>query len=441
MTNKKFLTLVLSVVSVLIATAGAPMASDMRVVKATNKLLKMDYVLSDGPAIVMLSVATNGVSVGGANLTAVSGDVNTIVSGDGPHSFTWNLKDTPLGAARKDLKASIKLVCRPLDNPPDYLVVNLAEKTSAPRYMFMETEGDLPGGIASNSAYWTDRIVMRRIHARNIPWVMGCQSFSDRWSASFSGLPHEVTLTNDYWAAVFPFTRGQWAAVTSRTCPGQYKFSERRPVDTVVIERKDTAQENKIPALRGDQSETCRYPHPPHAASLLGLLRARTGLAFDLPGEAMWEYAAKAGTTDEQWGDGSPAVAANLPGRFGGNGGTLDGGQWPDPKTADVSCGTAEVGSYAANRFGLYDLHGNVNELCLDWHENDVRGLGGAINANGDKTLSGAAGEKNVSKGGCLGSGYDGCLSSRRYSVIVGNGGRAEGFRVFIHTIDPRLTK
>lgn len=437
----KKLTFVLALALVGAAFAGVPTVSDVKVVKATNRLLKMDYTLTGGPAVVMLSVTTNGVPVGGANLMAVSGDINTIVSADGRHSFAWHLKDTPLGAGRKDIQASVSLVCRPLDNPPDYLVVNLSEKAQSPRYTFVERAEDLVGGLTANSAYWTDRLVLRRIHARNIPWVMGCEPFSDHRSASASGAPHEVTLTNDYWAAVFQLTRGQWAAVTSRTCPGQYKFSDRRPVDSVFVERADTARVDRAPALRGDLTETYRYPAAPHADSFLGLLRARTGLAFDLPGEAMWEFAAKAGTADEQWGDGSPAVAANLPGRFNGNGGTLDGGVWPDPATADVTCGTAEVGSFAPNGFGLYDLHGNVNELCLDWHEADVSGLNGAVNANGGKTLTGADGAENVSKGGCLGSGFDGCLPSRRYLVNAGSGGRAEGFRVFIHTLDPRLAK
>lgn len=440
--KKISLVMVLSVAAAWAAFAGGvPTVSDMKVVKATNRLLKMDYTLTGGPAIVMLSVTTNGVAVGGANLMAVSGDVNTIVSSDGRHSFAWHLKDTSLGADRKDIQASVSLVCRPLDNPPDYLVVNLSEKAPSPRYTFAESAEDLAGGLTANSAYWTDRLVLRRIHARNIPWVMGCEPFSDRGSASSSGAPHEVTLTNDYWAAVFQLTRGQWSAVTSRPCPGQYRFSDRRPVDSVSVERADTAREDRAPALRGDLTETYRYPAAPHAASFLGLLRARTGLAFDLPGEAMWEFAAKAGTTDEQWGDGSPAIAANLPGRFGGNGGTLDGGAWPDPTTADVTCGTAEVGSSAPNGFGLYDLHGNVNELCLDWYETDIGGLNGAVNVSGDKTLTGADGTKNVSKGGCLGSGFADCLPSRRYSVNVGSGGRAEGFRVFIHTPDPRLAK
>ena len=437
--KKSTLAMLLSMAAAWAAVAGVPTVSDMKVVKSTNRLLKMDYTLTGGPAIVMLSVTTNGVPVGGANLMAVSGDVNTIVSADGRHSFAWRLKDTPLGAERKDIRASVSLVCRPLDNPPDYLVVNLSEKAPSPRYTFAERAEDLAGGLTVNSAYWTDRLVLRRIRARNIPWVMGCEPFSDRGSASAAGAPHEVTLTNDYWAAVFQLTRGQWAAVTSRPCPGQYKFSDRRPVDSVAIERSDTAREDRPSALRGDGTEEFRYPAAPHPASFLGLLRARTGLAFDLPGEAMWEFSAKAGTTDEQWGDGSPALRGNLSARFADNAGLVNG-MWPDPTTSDITCGTAEVGSYAPNGFGLYDMHGNANELCLDWYEKDAQ-TQGSINACGGKTLSGADGTANVSKGGALGTTYDGCLPSRRYSVNVGAGGRAEGFRVFIHSLDPRLAK
>lgn len=437
--KKSYLALILSVASVGAVFAGVPTVTDVQVVRASNRLLRMEYTFAGGPAIVMLSVMTNGVPVDGANLTAVSGDINTIVSSDGRHSFTWHLKDTPLGADQKDLRASVSLVCRPLDNPPDYLVVNLSEKAATPRYLFVEDIDGFSDKIVRDSAYWTDRLVLRRIHARNIPWVMGCEPFSDRGSASASGAPHEVTLTNDYWAAVFQLTRGQWAAVTSRPCPGQYRFSDRRPVDSVFIERADTAREDRAPALRGDMTEAYRYPEVPHPASFLGLLRTRTGLAFDLPGEAMWEFAAKAGTTDEQWGNGTPALRGNLSARFGDNAGLVDG-TWPDPATSDITCGTAEVGSYAPNGFGLYDMHGNANELCLDWYEKDAQ-TQGAINACGGQTLSGADGTANVSKGGALGTTYDGCLPSRRYSVAVGNGGRAEGFRVFIHSLDPRLVK
>lgn len=422
---------------------AAPTLSNVKIVKLNRQVMEMAYTLSDGPAIVMLNVTTNGVSIGGENLASITGSVNTIVSGDTRHSFTWFLKDAPMAVEGIPFDADVKLVCRPLENPPDYMIVNLAENLATPRFTFAERASDLAGGLTNNAAYWTDKLVMKRIRARNIPWTMGCQPFAE--GAMTGGgfgydRPHEVTLTNDYWAAVFQLTRGQWMTLTQRGCPGQYKFSDRRPVDSVRIESTDTGTVTKWPALRGDQTDACRYPSPPHEMSMLGILRTRTGLAFDLPGEAMWEYAARAGTVDEHWGDGTPSHDASLPGRYKDNGGLVNDAA-PDGATAGVECATAEVGTYAPNLFGLYDVHGNGFELCLDWFEIDIGTLNGAINADGGKTLSGKTGEGNVKKGGWIGSGRKDCLASSRFSVAIGSGGRAEVCRLFIHSIDPRLAE
>lgn len=422
--------------------AAFPTVSDVTIVRSNQHAVEMAYTLSDGPAIVMLNVTTNGVSVGSENMAHVSGAINTIVSGNTRHTFKWTIRNTPMSAGGIPFDADIKLVCRPLENPPDYLVVNLAEKSETPRFTFVESVDELAGGLTNNPAYWTDKMVMRRIRARNIPWVMGGQSFSDGWWNRDYEKPHEVTLTNDYWAAVFQFTRGQWEATTTRTCPAQYKTSLRRPVDSTKMELATTADETKIPALRGDMTEEFRFPHPPHPASILGMLRARTGLAFDLPGEAMWEFAARSGTTDEQWGDGSVANGVNLPGRYKDNGGFKEN-ETAAPAGGNVALeyATAAVGSYAANRFGLYDMHGNGMELCLDWYEADIRDLNGAINANGSKTLRGADGVKTTKRGGWIGDDALGCLPWRRATLDIGGGGRAETCRFFIHSLDPRLMK
>ena len=81
--------------------------------------------------------------------------------------------------------------------------------------------------------------------------------------------------------------------------------------------------------------------------SFLNLLRTLTGLIFDLPTEAQWEYACRAGANGP--------VICMISTDTNKNGGSQQMGHKP-------------IGSYAPNVWGVYYMLGNVAEWCLDWH-------------------------------------------------------------------------
>lgn len=179
---------------------------------------------------------------------------------------------------------------------------------------------------------------------------------------------HQVTLTNNYYIGVFEVTQGQWLLIKDTT-PSGYSLEDRavHPVERVAYNTIRNSANSTADA-------THDWPHEPHASSFLGLLHARTGIWFDLPSEAQWEFAARAGHGDTLWGDGSPITNSahdeNL---------DLLGNYWYNGK--DGVRTTAAVGSYAPNSWGLYDMHGNVEEWCLDWAEDNIAT---AVDASGE---------------------------------------------------------
>ena len=167
------------------------------------------------------------------------------------------------------------------------------------------------------------------------------------------------------------------------------------------------------------------WPNDPNPSSFLGLLRTKTGLDFDLPSEAQWEFAARAGNGDTKWGDGSGILNSDadanldLLGRYERNGGkVLNGSSYANPaQSCGAMNGTAIVGSYAPNAWGLYDMHGNVWEWCLDWYEDNISAYGGAVNIDPSaptKTLSGASSTWRVVRGGSWFVAAGGCRPADR---------------------------
>ncbi|HEX3019616.1 MAG TPA: formylglycine-generating enzyme family protein [Chitinispirillaceae bacterium] len=167
---------------------------------------------------------------------------------------------------------------------------------------------------------------------------------------------HEVILTNGYWLFDTPVTQALWEAVMGNN-PSEYK-SPKRPVE--MVSWKDCKEFiTKINEM---------IPH----------------LLLRLPTEAEWEHACRAGSTAATYaGDMKILGGRNAPvldtiAWYGGNSGVdfeLENGyytfDWKEKQYNHIKAGTHPVTQKQPNRWGLFDMIGNVWEWCEDWYEKE----------------------------------------------------------------------
>ena len=233
---------------------------------------------------------------------------------------------------------------------------------------------------------------------------------------------HEVTLTQDYYIGVFECTQRQWELVMGDR-PSFFNntaYYATRPVEQVSYNM-----------IRGTSARAGAgwpsYGHAVDATSFMGKLQTKTGLVFDLPTEAQWEYACRAGTTTAL-NSGKDLTsylqdpAMDEVGRYEYNNGD---------KT-DPNYGTEKVGSYLPNVWGLYAMHGNVSEWCLDWHALYTTSTAAETDPIGP-TLSDWANAGRVLRGGNFLSEAQNCRSARRALSSTDYYSPFAGFRIVIH--------
>ena len=105
------------------------------------------------------------------------------------------------------------------------------------------------------------------------------------------------------------------------------------------------------------------------ALALSKWLSEKDGVQYRLPSEAEWEYAARAGTRTRYHSGNDVESLLKVANLFDADAGR----NWPKWRQHALAGHdgyefTAPVGSFAANAFGLYDMHGNVWEWCADWY-------------------------------------------------------------------------
>ncbi len=215
---------------------------------------------------------------------------------------------------------------------------------------------------------------------------------------------HLVRIPRPFYIGRFPVTQAQWTAVMGKN-PSKHRGDPQLPVDQVSW---------------FDCQDFCERLCQLH------------GRVFRLPSEAEWEYACRAGTTTKYaFGDTlSPSQANFTPyaTQFGPPAADEDAfvrqmelaAEADDPKGGRNAKPTP-VGSYPPNTWGVYDMHGNVDEWCEDvWHPN----YEGAP-TDGSAWLEGEDGEPfRVMRGGWASATEFVCTSSSRRQLRADAGTR-----------------
>ncbi|MBQ7589197.1 MAG: formylglycine-generating enzyme family protein [Verrucomicrobia bacterium] len=228
-------------------------------------------------------------------------------------------------------------------------------------------------------------------------FMMG--SPEDELGRRYDEKQHLVALTQGYWLGKYEVTQAQYEAVMG-TNPSKWKGTDL-PVECVSW---------------NDATNFC--------AKLTAIERAAgrlpEGYEYTLPTEAQWEYACRAGTTTalnsgKNLSDERQCPEMDEVGWYWYNGGK-------ENDENDLTC-THPVGQKQPNAWGLYDMHGNVFEWCLDWY--------GAYPASSVTDPTGAStGSNRVIRGGSWDNTANSCRSARRNIGAPSYAFSQNGFRV-----------
>ncbi len=312
-------------------------------------------------------------------MKSMSGDgVNAPITRDpdktgGTYKATWNAaKDYPTinsSAFQVKIHASIPL----------YMVVDLSEGKSAEKYPVRYT-GEAPD--ISKDTCRTTELWLRRIPAGK--FIMG--SPEDELGRNNDEVQHEVTITKPYYIAIFELTGYQALQIGSG-----YGSNSCVPFNNYV----NITSIRNWSALYKENTTGC-----------LGLLSRKTGLVFELPTEAEWEYACRAGTTT------ALNSGKNLIQKTGNDDNLNEVGNY-SPRGSDGSNSLKKVGSYKPNAWGLYDMHGNAWEWCFD-------GYGEYENHAVNDPIKSDVGNYRVIRGGSLYCYPSSCRSASRNKADSG---------------------
>lgn len=339
----------------------------------TNKV-NVDFIV--GGSSGALSQVTMGAYAGDDFLGYISpvkcsGD--TMITADGLKRITFD----PTGIdflSSKGVMNNFRIDVAIRDTPVEeilYKIYDLTKSAGEPGQVTCVTEFDLTNGVygAWEKAKWgmvdtvvwtgvncdeykTTKLVMRRIPAGSV--TIGTPTTSGLYNAADCE-PTSVTITKPYYIAVFETTEAQqsWllgAETKSESIlPATGKWYANNQGDRAIRSRQAQGTTGTWPETKEPYATGTLANRP-----IIARTRLLTGAAFDLPTEAQWEKAARAGSTGVYYSSNSQDADEQ----------TLKTLAW----CANIDNQKHAVGLKLPNDYGLYDVLGNATEYVLDWH-------------------------------------------------------------------------
>ena len=398
-----------------------------------SRLVDVTYSLAGatGPVDVDVTLTANGKTEAVPD-AAISGTARSVTNG-GPYRLTFD--PTRTAFANEDMLSECTVTLTPAAEKL-YMLVDIASSLGNSAARVTYTNAVIGTGMQWDDLYKTNYIVLRRIPAGT--FMMG-RSATPGSGYGHEAPQHRVTLTKDFYMAVYETTFAQFKKVGG-TYPIKNTdsyFTDQDPLRPVHCVRYYTIRNqstwsstNELSAARDCGGDSY----------WLGKLRKLTGggYLFDFPTEAQWEYACHAGTSGDYYTgedltsfvEGADPKLATLA-RYRYNGGYLNNGTTaPDMSCTADEGGLARVGSYSPNDWGLYDMLGNVEEWCLDYYTGGTLGSDPSVDPRGGAYNMNAGQAVRMLRGGSWLSNMKACRTTYRTANNSGVAANSVGFRL-----------
>ena len=272
-------------------------------------------------------------------------------------------------------------------------------------------------GVTNYPGAKTTKLVMRKIPAKDVEFDAGYIPGNYKDWSRYTGSP-KVTLRREFWIGVFEVTEKQYALLTAvNGMPG---------TSTTSVGDDFAMSYIYYATLRGTPTDWTGFPANRYAVTADSAIQKMRnnlpGATFDLPGEYEWEYACRAGTTNDVY------VGFRTQGKT-----TIQPALAEIAWDSDVTNEVVQVGLLRPNAFGLYDMLGNLAEKCRDLTDKvDPDAPGNTL--DDPIGMTDTACDRCVLRGGGYNRDYNYTVSAiRRFCTqISSERPKYEGFRLYM---------